>query len=131
MPYTTLEFYNDEYAGEHLEQEEFAKLLKHAERKIDSVTFYRIRKSGIESFSEFIQQQIQLAICNQIEYFKEAGGTSELAVSKPDNVSIGRTSISDSNFASTATSLNSGLIGSDVRSYLAHTGLLYNGVGVR
>ncbi|MDE8610569.1 hypothetical protein PY725_14555, partial [Listeria monocytogenes] len=34
MPYTTLEFYNDEYAGEHLEQEEFAKLLKHAERKI-------------------------------------------------------------------------------------------------
>ncbi|HHR2145751.1 TPA: hypothetical protein ACSYZ1_15230, partial [Listeria monocytogenes] len=41
------------------------------------------------------------------------------------------TSISDSNFASTATSLNSGLVGSDVRSYLAHTGLLYSGVGVR
>ncbi|WP_446923353.1 hypothetical protein, partial [Listeria monocytogenes] len=100
-------------------------------RKIDSLTFYRIRKNGIESFSEFIQQQIQLAICNQIEYFKEAGGTSELAVSKPDNVSIGRTSISDSNFASTATSLNNGLIGSDVRSYLAPTGLLYSGVGVR
>ncbi|HDT8414084.1 TPA: hypothetical protein RD874_002997, partial [Listeria monocytogenes] len=123
MPYTTLEFYINEYAGERLEQEEFSSLLKHAERKIDSLTFYRIRKNGIESFSEFIQQQIQLAICNQIEYFKEAGGTSELAVSKPDNVSIGRTSISDSNFASTATSLNNGLIGSDVRSYLAPTGL--------
>ncbi|HEL6541609.1 TPA: hypothetical protein U0F44_002927, partial [Listeria monocytogenes] len=52
MPYTTLEFYTNEYAGEHLEQDEFDKLLKHAERKIDSVTFYRIRKSGIESFSE-------------------------------------------------------------------------------
>lgn len=61
MPYTTLEFYTNEYAGEHLEQDEFDKLLKHAERKIDSVTFYRIRKSGIESFSEFIQHQIQLA----------------------------------------------------------------------
>ncbi|EMV4774391.1 hypothetical protein AAC554_002987, partial [Listeria monocytogenes] len=66
MPYTTLEFYINEYAGEHLEQEEFSSLLKHAERKIDSLTFYRIRKNGIESFSEFIQQQIQLAICNQI-----------------------------------------------------------------
>ncbi|CCQ24992.1 Undefined function [Listeria monocytogenes N53-1] len=34
----------NEYAGEHLEQEEFAK----AERKIDSVTFYRIAiKSSI------------------------------------------------------------------------------------
>ncbi|HEM1440037.1 hypothetical protein ORY89_06490 [Listeria monocytogenes] len=131
MSYTTLEFYTNEYFGEHLEQEEFSSLLKHAERKIDSLTFYRIRKNGIETFSEFIQHQIQLATCSQIEYFKEAGGTSELAVSKPDNVSIGRTSISDSNFASTATSLNSGLIGSDVRSYLAPTGLLYNGVGVR
>lgn len=47
MPYTTLEFYTNEYAGEHLEQDEFDKLLKHAERKIDSVTFYRIRKSGL------------------------------------------------------------------------------------
>ncbi|MGC9338749.1 hypothetical protein [Listeria ivanovii] len=131
MSYTTLEFYTNEYAGEHLEQEEFSSLLKHAERKIDSLTFYRIRKNRFETFSEFIQHQIQLATCNQIEYFKEAGGTSELAVSKPNNVSIGRTSISDSNFASTATSLNSGLIGSDVRSYLAPTGLLYCGVGVR
>lgn len=47
MPYTTLEFYTNEYAGEHLEQDEFDKLLKHAERKIDSVTFYRIRKAEL------------------------------------------------------------------------------------
>ncbi|EKY4045610.1 hypothetical protein QI862_002856 [Listeria innocua] len=131
MPYTTLEFYTNEYAGEHLEQEEFNKLLKSAEREIDTETKYCVRQRGIEAFSEFIQHQIQLATCNQIEYYKEAGGTSELAVSKPDNVSIGRASISDSNFASTATSVNKGMLGSKVREYLAPTGLLYSGIGVR
>lgn len=131
MPYTTYDFYQSEYGGQELTEQEFNSLVKHAERKIDMLTYDRIIKKGFDKFSPYIQRKIQLAVCNQIEYFKEIGGTSEVAVSTPDSVSIGRTSISDSNFASTALSLNNGLVGSDVRMYLAPTGLLYAGVGVR
>ncbi len=57
MPYTTLEFYINEYAGEHLEQEEFSSLLKHAERKIDSLTFYRIRKTGLNRLANLFNSK--------------------------------------------------------------------------
>ncbi|EMK2594064.1 hypothetical protein V8U20_000987 [Bacillus cereus] len=130
MTYTTITFYRHEYRGVDIDETTFDNLLKHAEREIDSETYYRIKKIGYDNFDEFIKEQISLAACAQIEHFYENGGTTEKAFETAQSVSIGRTTISKGgNRQSRNYTESSNLLAPSVYKYLAPTGLLYAGVG--
>ncbi|PED41963.1 hypothetical protein [Bacillus cereus] len=131
MPYTTLNFYRHEYHGSDINEATFENLLKHAERKIDSITYYRIKKQEYDKFSDFDKEQISLATCAQIEHFQENGGTTEKAFESVQSVSIGRASISKGNNNQRSGQTSSNQISSSVYEYLAPTGLLYAGIGAK
>lgn len=130
MPYVEKAFYDDDYFGEPVDAKLFDKLEAKARDKIDQITFYRVRKNGLSSYSEFIQTQVKKAVCAQIEYFVELGGTTAVAVNNADTVNIGRTAMKANEFASTALGTDAQMICPDARSLLSVTGLLYSGIGV-
>ncbi|KGL45404.1 hypothetical protein EP56_07555 [Listeriaceae bacterium FSL A5-0209] len=130
MPYVEQAFYDNDYFGETVDAKLFDKLEARARDKIDQMTFYKVQRNGLESYSQFIQTQVKKAVCAQIEYFIELGGTTAVAVNNPDTVSIGRTSVKSNEFASTAIGTDQNVYSPDARKYLAPTGLLYAGVGV-
>ncbi|MBC2303381.1 hypothetical protein [Listeria booriae] len=130
MAYVDYDFYTAIYFGEEIEVKDFPKLEAKARDKIDEITFYRVQKKGLDSFSEFVQTQIKKAVCAQIEYFIELGGTTAVAVNNADTVNIGRTAMKANEFASTALGTDARMICSDARAFLSATGLLYSGIGV-
>lgn len=131
MTYATLDFYRNEYRGSEIDETTFENLLKHAERKIDAVTYYRIKKRGYDNFSDFTKEQISLATCAQIEHFHEYGGTTEKAFEPVQSVSIGRASISKGSTNQRNSTGPINIISPSVYEYLAPTGLLYAGVDAR
>lgn len=131
MTYTTLNYYRHEYRGSDIDETVFETLLKHAERKIDSVTYYRIKKQGYDTFSDFDKEQIGLATCAQIEYFHEHGGTTTKAFESVQSVSIGRASISKGSDGQSNSQSSSNLVSPSVYECLAPTGLLYAGIGAK
>ncbi|MBC2318780.1 hypothetical protein [Listeria booriae] len=130
MAYVDYDFYTTIYFGEAVNEDDFPRLEARARDKIDEITFYRIQTNGLDFYNDSIQLRIKKAVCAQIEYFVELGGTTAVSVNNPDTVSLGRTSVKANEFASTAIGTDQNVISPDARKYLAKTGLLYAGVGV-
>lgn len=131
MPYLTYEEYID-LGFEEMEQSEFEKLLKRASDVVDSVTRYFYKFNNLSDDVPFRQEQFKKAVAAQIEYFHDMGAASSHGINEPGHVQIGRTSMSKGgrNSSGQDESKNN-LVSDDVYIYLADTGLLYRGIGVR
>lgn len=75
--YVTSEYYENEFEGTLLLDEEIDKYLKEASEKIDDVTFNRIVGIGFENLTEFQKNKIKDAVCYQAEYIKQNGYNDE------------------------------------------------------
>lgn len=130
MPYLTYEEYKN-FGFESIEETEFDRLLPKASDVVDNVTSHFYRFNNIEDDVPFRREQFKKAVAAQMEYFHETGATTSYGLNEPSTVQIGRTSMSSGSRGSQGTQApKNDIVSSEVYMYLAHTGLLYRGVGV-
>ena len=75
--YATSEYYENEFNGTLLPEDDIDKYLQEASEKIDSITFNRIVGIGFDNLTPFQQEKIQRAVCYQAEYILENGYNNE------------------------------------------------------
>lgn len=105
--------------------DDFDFLAEMASSQIDMVTGYKLR-GNLDGLTEYAQQQIKKAVCVQIQWIDNHGGSSYLASEPLASATLGRYSYSSS------TGEQSGRVDSQisplVSGYLMPAGLLYAGV---
>ena len=67
-PYVTPEYYKQIYKGSTIPDEELGQALRLASRHIDSLTYNRIVGRGFSGLTEFQQEIIQEAVCQQADF---------------------------------------------------------------
>ena len=67
-PYVTPEYYSDIYKGSTVPEADLEKLLRQANRHIDSLTYNRIVGQGFSNLTEFQQKIIQEVVCLQADF---------------------------------------------------------------
>lgn len=131
MGYLTYEEFKD-LSNIHIDEDEFNKLLPKATAVIDNVTSYFYVKNDIEQDNKWRVKQFKRALCAQIEYFNEVGGTTHESInSAPQSFTAGRTTVSNSGrYRTVGESDGKTIVAEDVFVFLEGTGLLYRGVTV-
>lgn len=124
MPYLTYEEY-EKLTGKTIEPDKFEELLPGASGVLDSVTGYFYVKNELEIDVHFRKTQFKKALCAQLDYFHDVGGTSSHEINNPLTVSMGRTQVMTG--ADNQKKTNK-LVSDEVYMYLYPTGLLYRGV---
>ena len=67
-PYASPEYYQGDYHGNILPEDEVDKYLRQASRHIDALTFNRIVGRGISSLTGFQQDIVREVVCEQAEF---------------------------------------------------------------
>lgn len=71
-------YYLEIFEGNKIDDlDELNKILILAQEKIDSITFNRIVRIGIDNLTEFQKDKVKKAICYQAEYIYENGFNNE------------------------------------------------------
>lgn len=98
MSYIDKDYYDNEYEGNPLTDDEFSKFNKRSQDIIDSLTSYQIPQIGFDNLKTNVQELIKKAVCAQIEYFKVEGIESNISgvSSSSQSVSISGFSYSSS-----------------------------------
>jgi hypothetical protein len=94
LSYIDKDYYDNEYEGDPLTDDEFSKFNKRSQDIIDSLTSYQIPQIGFDSLKTNVQELIKKAVCAQIEYFKVEGIESNI-----NGVSSSSQSVSISGFS--------------------------------
>lgn len=126
MPYTTLKYYTDTFRGEPVDKDDFPSLLERASEIIEEMCMYRIRPELMETYSSFIQERVQKAVCAQIEYL-DANGGSDMDNGANDLQSAGLGKFSYTKASSANGSTQQSMYAPRAVRILAPTGLLYRG----
>lgn len=127
--YITVEYYRNEYEGITVADDTtLKKLIKRASRQIDTLIGYKLEGLDFNSLAPFILSNLQLAVASQVEYLATNGETSASITEGSDSFSVGN--YSESGSGGNTQNTNVVKYASDVRGYLAPTGLLYAGVWV-
>lgn len=70
-PYVTSEYYQQEYGGNIIHEDELAKALRQASRHIDSLTYNRIVGQGFSKLTDFQKDVIREVVCQQADFETE------------------------------------------------------------
>lgn len=70
-PYVTPEYYQKEYGGSIVPEDDLKKALRQASRHIDSLTYNRIVGRGFSALTEFQQDVIREVVCQQADFETE------------------------------------------------------------
>lgn len=71
QPYATTDYYFDTYKGKVIQAGDIDIALRNASRHIDSLTYNRIVRQGFSNLTEFQQDVIREAVCQQAEFEHE------------------------------------------------------------
>lgn len=129
MAYLTYAEYT-EFGFNTVNDDEFDNLITVASDTLDSITGYFYKEKDIAKDLSFRSERFKKAIAVQINYFKEAGGTTFEAInSSPQTFTAGRTTVSNaSRYKAGGRNETKPLVAEEVYMYLKGTGLLYAGV---
>lgn len=132
MTYLTYDEFNELAPHIELEETEFNKLLPKASDVLNNVTSHFYARKDIEKDNLWRVKQFKKALCAQIEYFNEVGGTTHESInSAPQSFTAGRTTVSNSGrYRTDGESDGKTIVAEDVFVFLEGTGLLYRGVTV-
>lgn len=129
MAYVSVDYYQNEYEGVQAESEQLQRLIKRAERDIDTLTSYQLLEK-FDKLSPFHTKLVKNAVCSQVEFLLEKGETASSFEGETGSVTIG--SFSKSNGSNRINASQGGTQGGRVSracyDYLFPTGLLYKGV---
>lgn len=130
-----------EYTSTQIPDEDFKYLAERASELIDIITGYKIPGAGgLDSYSQFVKEQVTKATCAQVETLYAQGGNDTLvgwgAENNISSVGIGKFSYSSGNSTNTnkedeLKTLNGTPLSPLLNGYLLPTGLLYRGVACR
>lgn len=67
-PYASASYYENQYQGSALPDDDMGKYLKQASRHIDSLTYNRIVGRGFSNLTSFQQEIIREVCCRQAEF---------------------------------------------------------------
>jgi len=81
MLYVDVEYYKDTFLGTAIPDDLLKKSLSDAQDDIDSLTFNRIVASGFDSLTNYQQEKIKKAVCQQAEFMYTHGPYINLPVS--------------------------------------------------
>lgn len=70
-PYVTAEYYQKEYGGSIVPEDDLKKALRQASRHIDSLTYNCIVGQGFSTLTEFQQDVIREVVCQQADFETE------------------------------------------------------------
>ena len=70
-PYVTAEYYQKEYGGSIVPEDDLKKALRQASRHIDSLPYNRIVGQGFSTLTEFQQDVIREVVCQQADFETE------------------------------------------------------------
>lgn len=128
-------YYDNVFKGVPIEDEStFSRFAERASDLIDQVTNYVVYQK-IDTFPPFIQEMVKKATAAQVEYYLIHGGpeevdagTNEAGEIRIGNFSYGR---GRSSTGEEGTNRQESRVSPSVVGYLAPTGLLYRGIGVK
>lgn len=121
------DFYQQEYHGEDIGQKFFDANINQAMDNVNEWCHYYFDNHSLDDLPfEMDRINIKKAICAQVEYFKELGGTTELSRANNNLTSVNIGNFSMSNSANPG---SGSLYSSKAFRYLRPTGLLYGGIG--
>ena len=92
MTTVSYSYYINEYCGELLEQDEFCRLEKRAERAIDLLIHGKLK--DYSSFPSNIQEAVTNAICSQVEYMLTHGIDVTVSGTDMTGFTVGKVSMS-------------------------------------
>ena len=67
-PYVTPDYYQNEYGGSIVPEDDLKKVLRRVSRHIDSLTYNRIVGQGFSNLTEFQQDLIREVVCQQADF---------------------------------------------------------------
>ena len=70
-PYVTSEYYQKEYGGSIVSEDDLIKALRQASRHVDSLTYNRIVGRGFSTLTDFQQDLIREVVCQQADFETE------------------------------------------------------------
>ena len=70
-PYVTPEYYQNEYCGSIVPEEQLPAALRRASRHIDSLTYNRIQGYGFDHLTPFQQDIVREVVCLQADFETE------------------------------------------------------------
>lgn len=110
---------------------DFENLVKLAGDMVDYQTRYFYVQNNIKEDKVILRVTLfKKAVCAQVKYYDDLGGTSTGQLnSTPNQITIGRTSITNSGQRGNGSDKKVDTLSEDARRYLSGTGLLYRGLG--
>lgn len=137
MPYVDYDYYTNTYLGTFDgAPDEFPRTSKRASEVIDALTMHKIPMvGGLDKYPQFIQNQVKLAVCAQIEHIDLMGGWDEAVASQKGGmgaVKIGNFGYGGSSGRGTGDARSNNWddnIAGMARTHLMPTGLLHRGIG--
>lgn len=130
MAYITKEYYDNEYKGLPIQDEEaFARLAARASDIVDMLTNFNLLGIELTKWPVLIQGQIKKATAAQVEYLFTNGESKAMGAGEHGQVSVGNFSYGDK-AGKEALSREEQMTSAAVINHLSPTGLLYTGVDV-
>lgn len=131
MAYITYEKYTEIYGIPSISIEEFPIYAEQATDLIDSITAYRIKRSGgIASQPTWIQTLIEKACAAQVLYFTQVGLETALTGQAGQSFTVGKVSVSGGALSSTGQKAGNLMISPLTAALLEQTPLMERGVQV-
>ncbi|RQW19897.1 hypothetical protein EH196_07050 [Bacillus sp. C1-1] len=130
MAYIDHDYYSNNYKGQSIEADKFDIYAERASDVIDQLTRYKLKTThAFDRLAPFLQEQVMKATAAQVEFYELNGGY-DIALTGDDvtGVSVGKFSYGGGNRASGG---ENPAFARNLIDYLAPTGLLFSGVGVR
>lgn len=75
MSYVTKNYYDSTFKGESVDDADFPSLSRRAEEIIEEMTMYKLTLPTFNEMPEAMQERVKLAVCAQIEYLDQNGGS--------------------------------------------------------
>lgn len=119
-------FMNKYFPSAEIPDEDFIPLAERASDIVDELTMYKVKEKGLDSYSDFVQEQVKKAVCAQIEYMNYGGIETVFGGGDKNGYSIGNTSITQMRSGTNSDSSTQRVSKMTIKT-LMPTGLLYRG----
>lgn len=127
------DYYNDQFNGTDVPEKAWARYERVAEDLIKDLCNGYFDNHDLADLKPVAQERVKRAICAQIEWFQDLGGTTineqQASQQLPQSVSVGNFTLNTGSGQTKSTTPGSSRFDPRVTRYLWPTGLLYRGVG--
>lgn len=128
MAYIDWGYFTNSYYGVGVTETNFTRFEARAEELIDQQTRFVVKKKGLTSFPNDVQELIKKAVCSQVEYYGEYGLNVGFGA-EDTGFTVGKVSVQAPNQGTLGDRVKH-LISPRALGYLEQTGLLNRSVTV-